>query len=198
MSIKTKELHSVNRWSDLMVMLNNHDPYTYEHSCRVAQLLKDFALYLHYPVQGAEVLYQIGYLHDLGKLLVPIDVLRKKGRLNNKEWECVKGHPIEGRRIAESHGVTDLFILTAIEQHHENLDGTGYPYSVSDREIYTFSRMLRIVDSYDAMVSKRQYSNSMLIAHAIEELEQWKRSWYDPFLTDRFIELIRLKEIDID
>lgn len=169
--------------------LMKHDRYTYEHSIRVADLLYEFSLYTGIPSKHAFYLYEVGVLHDIGKLTIPQYILKKTEPLTNAELDIIKQHPLNGLKLLLHHDIPNNY-LECIAYHHENIDGSGYPYGMKGDSIPLFSRMLRIVDSYDAMNSERTYSTSITKREALNELKDGKGTFYEPLLVDWFIEMM--------
>ncbi len=139
-----------------------------------------------------------GILHDIGKIGIPDGIINKPGRLTEEEFERVKQHPAIGAEILE--GVTFLESCRMILlQHHERIDGKGYPVGLKGEAIHPAAKVLAIADSFDAMTSNRPYRSSALsVAEAIKELEKGRGTQFDPLLTDRFIHLIRNSEFRED
>ncbi len=140
--------------------LKNYDEYTFNHSVNVSVLAIALGRHVGLSRRQLYVLGQAGMLHDLGKLCVPRDVLNKPGKLTPEERTVIESHPAHGFiTIASSLGVTDDTIPVALAafQHHVNLNGTGYPQSAVGGAIGLLSRLVAIVDRYDAMTSARAY-----------------------------------------
>ncbi|MDW7670050.1 MAG: HD domain-containing phosphohydrolase, partial [Bacillota bacterium] len=128
-------------------------------------------------------------LHDLGKVGIDNQILIKKEELNDNEWEEIKKHPEIGYRIALSS--PDIaHISEYILCHHERWDGSGYPQGLKGEEIPLLSRILSIVDAYDAMTSSRPYNAAKSKEEAVEELKLFSKRQFDPQLVDIFIEIL--------
>ncbi len=116
-------------------------------------------------------LYRLGYgayLHDLGKIEVPDGILQKPGRLTPKEWECIKRHPVVGRCLLEATSMAPAGVI--VEQHHERLDGSGYPYGLSGDAVLIESYIVAVVDTYDAMTTDRPYRRALPHGEALEKI----------------------------
>lgn len=125
-------------------------------------------------------------LHDIGKVGVPDHILKKKGRLTNEEWAIMKEHVKKGVKILEP--LTDFNdVAKIILYHHENFDGSGYPYGISGENIPLESRILAIVDSFHAMISDRCYRKAMSVEEAIEELKRCSGTQFDPKVVEAFL-----------
>ena len=137
-----------------------HDTYTFAHSVNVSIISAMIGRLLKLPKEELSLLTLGGLLHDLGKIKVASEILNKNGRLNDEEFSEIKHHPEEGaRRIME---MADMLphpeILARIaEEHHERLDGSGYPHNKKSNEIHSFSKIVAIADVYDALTSERSY-----------------------------------------
>jgi HD-GYP domain-containing protein (c-di-GMP phosphodiesterase class II) len=129
-------------------------------------------------------------LHDIGKIGIADSVLQKPGRLTSKEFAIVKQHPAIGRRILE--GVQGLAqYLGAVELHHENWDGTGYPKGQSREETPVDARIIHVSDAYDAMTTNRSYRRGMAYEQAIRELFTHAGTQFDPRVVELFVNLPR-------
>jgi len=132
------------------------------------------------------------YLHDIGKIEIGRNILNKPGPLDDHEWAIIKQHPIWGKEIIQSiDALNDC--ANIILYHHENFDGTGYPFGISGKSIPIESRILRLADSFDAMITNRPYKKSKTIDEACREIEKLAGSWFDPELTKAFLEIVREK-----
>jgi HD-GYP domain-containing protein (c-di-GMP phosphodiesterase class II) len=128
-------------------------------------------------------------LHDLGKISIADSIILKPGKLNDEEWKLIKKHPEIGYRISQS-SLQLAPISNAILSHHENWDGSGYPHGLRKSEIPLISRIISIVDAYDAMTSDRPYRKAMSKADAIKELKRCSGTQFDPDLVKFFIDKV--------
>ena len=126
-------------------------------------------------------------MHDIGKSKIDISILNKPGKLNHQEWNQIKLHPGYGAAIVAMMGY-NVSIAQNILYHHENSDGTGYPKGVGDKQIPIGASIIRICDSYDAMISIRPYNRVMGHAEVLEELIK-DRKIYRSDILDEFIKL---------
>ena len=125
-------------------------------------------------------------LHDLGKIGVPDSLLQKAGRLTDAEFEIIKQHPTIGRRILE--GVAGFAqYLPAVELHHENWDGTGYPHGQAGKETPIDARIIHVVDAYDAMTTNRPYRKPMTHEKAMKTLAECSGTQFDPEVVEAFV-----------
>ncbi len=168
--------------------LDARDPYTAGHSHRVSELSCATAAVL--GVSGGELdAIRIGaLLHDIGKIGIADSVLRKTGRLTEEEFAIIKQHPEIGRRILEGvHGFAPY--LAAVELHHENWDGTGYPRGESGETTPLAARIIHVSDAYDAMTTDRPYRRGMSHAEAVRVLREYAGRHFDPRIVDVFTNL---------
>lgn len=136
------------------------DSYTCGHSERVALMAKRVAMQMRLSEEKCERIYMTGLLHDIGKIGIPDEVLGKKGKLTDEEFEIIKKHPEIGHAIMR-HLKPLEYALPGILHHHESYDGTGYPDKLAAEDIPLDGRILAVVDAYDAMTSSRPYRTAM-------------------------------------
>lgn len=169
----------------MIELLGMHDAYTNNHSESVSGLLAAFARHLDMPADQAAIYAYAGLVHDIGKTLVPRDLLNKRGPLTEDEFDQVKLHPLYGYKVldhVESFG--DLALI--VRHHHERWDGDGYPDGRAGKDIPLAARLLAIVDAYDAMVHDRPYRRALSQAQALAEIDRCAGSQFDPQLAASF------------
>ncbi|WP_434303088.1 HD domain-containing phosphohydrolase [Clostridium botulinum] len=160
-----------------------------EHSHRVSMLCQDMGHALGLTESETEELKTIGLLHDIGKIAIEENILNKGEELTEDEWQEIKRHPEIGYRILNT--VNDMLeIAEYVLYHHERWDGKGYPKGLKGEEIPLQSRIITIVDAYDAMTSQRSYRNALREEIAIEELKINSGTQFDPELVRIFIEKV--------
>jgi putative two-component system response regulator len=136
------------------------DPYTEGHCERLARNASDLGRFLNLDEESIVALRRGGYLHDLGKIRVPDEILKKGTNLTPAEWEIMKQHPVTGEAIC--HPLKSLrLVLPIIRHHHEHSDGSGYPDGLKDGEIPLLPRVLQVVDIYDALRTARPYKPAL-------------------------------------
>jgi len=175
-----------------MSRIRMKDEYLVEHSLNVAVLISIFAKHMSYDKKIIEQLALGAFLHDIGKVLIPDNVLNKPGRLTSEEYDVMKGHVIKGLEVVKTmDGVPDI-ALSLIATHHERLDGKGYPFGLAAEDISIFDRMIAIVDSYDAMTADRVYKAGMHPIQAFKNLIKDSKESYDNGLVEKFIQSLGL------
>ena len=138
-----------------------HDSYTFSHSVNVAVLATMLGNLCGYSKSKLQVITLGGLLHDIGKLAVPTPILNKTSSLTADEFKIIRRHPSEGRKLLKEINSPIASILAIIAaQHHEHLDGSGYPYHVRGKSIHPYSRITAIADVYDALTSARSYKRA--------------------------------------
>jgi putative two-component system response regulator len=162
------------------------DPDTVAHQRRVAYLSSAIAREMGLPEQQIDTLRMAATIHDVGKMSVPIDILLKPGRLSEPEWAEIKKHPRAGWELVKPFnlptGITQIIL-----QHHERLNGSGYPLGLWGEEILPEARILGVADVIDAIAFHRPYKPSQGIGRAVDELRQHQGSLYDPWVVDAFM-----------
>src|SRR5204863_4949272 len=145
------------------------DPYTAGHSERVSALSVAIARALSLSEADIEVIRLGALLHDIGKIGVPDDVLRKPGALTEAEFDIIRQHPVLGARILRSVPFLEAHI-PIVELHHERPDGRGYPHGLRGDEIPMHARIVHVADAYDAITSKRAYRGARPSGDALREI----------------------------
>ncbi|MEA2460368.1 MAG: hypothetical protein QOH90_545 [Actinomycetota bacterium] len=161
----------------LVAALEARDPYTKGHSISVALLCQKLAEALGARVPARS--YLAGLLHDVGKVGVPDSILSKPGPLDDEEWEVMRRHPLMGANILRPIKLYPE-VVDAVLAHHENFDGSGYPNQLAGEDIPLPARVIRVVDSFEAMTSTRVYRASRSVDEAMSELHQQSGTVYDP------------------
>ena len=171
------------------------DRYTIHHAERVGQYSKEIGRASGLDAEDLEVLYFGGLLHDLGKIAVPDRVLLKPGRLDDEELTVMRTHSEEGERICESlRSVAHL--MPIVRNHHERVDGRGYPDHLTKVDIPMGARIVAIADAWDAMRSDRPYRPALGLDAALAELRKGSGTQWDAAFVDVFLRLSDLGTID--
>ena len=174
----------------IMSMVEVGDPYTSGHQKRVALLATAIGQRIGLPEEQVQGLHYAALIHDLGKIYVPAQILNKPGRLNDIEFNLIKMHSKVGYDILKTVDfpwpVADIVV-----QHHERIDGSGYPNGLIGTDILLESRILAVADVVEAMTSHRPYRQALGLDRALQEIRQGRGNLYDPKAVDACLELIR-------
>ncbi|WP_233186189.1 HD domain-containing phosphohydrolase [Thermotoga sp. KOL6] len=185
---KERELHRdiVRTW---VKALEYYDYYTRGHSEEVARYAVEIGKMFGLSGEKLEKLYWAGLLHDIGKIYVPQAILNKTGKLDAREFDVIKIHPVKGYELVkEIEGFEDVALW--IRHHHERWDGKGYPDGLKGEEIEFEARILCVADSYQAMRSDRPYKRGRTVKESIQELLDKAGKQFDPEIVRRFVEFL--------
>jgi putative two-component system response regulator len=174
-------------------MVEIRDPYTSGHQIRVANLAGAIAQRLGLPDSQVIGIRMAGAIHDLGKIAVPSEILTKPSRLSEMEYSILKTHPKVGRDIPRKVNFP-WPIAEIIYQHHERMDGSGYPKGIKGEEILLEARIMAVADVVESMSNHRPYRPSLGIETALDEITKNKGTMYDPDVVDACLEVVRDKE----
>lgn len=170
----------------LSAAIDAKDPYTCGHSERVAHLAAELARVRGMPDAQIERVRIAGLVHDIGKIGVPEEVLRKPGRLTDAEFDAIKKHPEIGHHILHDIPLLDD-VLPGVLHHHERFDGRGYPAGIAGDDIPLIPRIVGLVDAFDAMSSNRTYRKAMPRAKVLSEIRAGAGTQFDPELAEAFM-----------
>lgn len=172
----------------LTMALNERDAYTNVHCNRVCQLAQELGRAFDLNEKDLAELVLAARFHDIGKIGIPDAVLLKPARLDSEELAIMRTHPVRGERVFLATGRIDAAsIAQLIRQHHEAVDGSGYPDGLHGEQIRLGARILAVVDGYDAMTTTRPYRKSMPQDTALQILRQEGGARLDPAVVERFI-----------
>lgn len=195
-------LYRIKKYEDYKLILQNdivqsfitalefHDDYTKGHSDLVAVYSMKIGEALKLDKKQLEDLYWAALMHDIGKIIIPIDVLNKTGRLTDSEFDLIKKHPKIGYEII-SRSKTLKKISKYVLSHHERWDGKGYPNGLKGDEIPLLSPIISVADSWHAMTSERPYKNKLNKEEGIKELIKYKGTQFSPDIVDVFLKILK-------
>ena len=178
----------------LALGIESRDPYTGNHCERLARYAADLGHHIGLDGDSIIALKRGGYLHDLGKVSIPDDILKKGTRLTPDEWEIMKQHPVIGEAICRPLKSFEN-VLPIIRHHHEHWDGSGYPDRLTGYDIPLLARVLQVVDVYDALRTARPYKPALTHDEAERTMiEEAARGYWDPNLVPEFFSMLKKKE----
>ncbi|MCG9752228.1 HD domain-containing protein [Vibrio brasiliensis] len=164
------------------------DPYTSGHLWRVSKFAYLVSTYLNWTSLDVAKVTLGAFLHDIGKMETPIQILNKPGALTDREYRVIKHHPTAGYRLTKHNPFAHL-VLDSILHHHEHVDGRGYPDGLSGHHISKHAKLVSICDAFDAMTSQRPYRNPLSKDVALDEIDRNLDTQFDRPLGATFIEL---------
>lgn len=170
----------------LLLLLNNADSYTYQHSVQVGMLSYYIANWVGLSGEQSTKAGNAGFLHDIGKCKIAPEILNKPSKLTNEEYEEVKRHTNYGYEIIKNSTSDEEIALGALH-HHERINGTGYPLGLKGDDISLFGRIIAIADIYSAMISTRIYQKERDMLFVLKELHRLSFTELDPIITHAFI-----------
>lgn len=171
-----------------------HDYYTHTHSINVSIYALSLAKFLGLKNKDLEDMGMSAMMHDLGKSKVDAAIINKNGKLTDAEFTEMKHHPQRGYDIAIKMGLKDKRILSGIRDHHEKLDGGGYPRGLKDKQISLFARIIAVSDVFDALTTKRSYKDAMSSFQAISIMKKQMSTHLDLRLLSALIKMCVVNE----
>jgi putative nucleotidyltransferase with HDIG domain len=169
--------------------IDARDSYTFQHSERVANMAGLIAEKMDLSISEIETIVTAGRIHDLGKVGVSDQILRRPGKLSDVEWAMIKEHPARGAEILNNLRFFDEE-TSIVAAHHEHFNGSGYPDQLEGDDIPLGARILAVADAFDAMRSDRPYRKALSRAEAIAVLLEEKSSHFDPEVVEAFLEVL--------
>jgi HD-GYP domain-containing protein (c-di-GMP phosphodiesterase class II) len=173
-----------------LVQIKTHDDYTYQHSVAVAALAVIFGQALELPRNEIREVAFGGLLHDVGKARVPGKLLNKIEPLEPAELAIMESHATHTISILQGTAGISSIAYCAATQHHERVDGSGYPYGLQGGQVSLYGQIIGIIDTYDAMISPRAYQKGMPQTEALRKLFEWSKSKFDNTLVQAFIKAL--------
>lgn len=177
---------------NLLASTKIHENYVYNHSLNVSIYVCQLGIENGLPLKNIEEIGLGGMLHDLGKLFVPSEILNKPGKLSEEEFEQIKLHCEQGFNILRKIHEIPLTVAHCALQHHERLDGLGYPRGLKEHEIHKYAKLLSVVDVFDAVTSSRAYRSAMLPHKGLEILYAGSGTQFDRNQVHLFRECIAI------
>jgi len=197
-AVVVKMVESICRNQDALLslgMLKKSDEYVLNHSVSVCVIMLAFGKHLGYDDRVLKDIGTGGLLHDIGKILIPEGILNKEGRLSPEEMEEVRKHVAVGSSILEKTPGISERTGQIVAQHHERIDGSGYPDGLSGSEISEYGQVASIVDVYDAMTSHRSYRYRVPPPEVLRRLYEWGKFYFNAGLVEQFIRCLGIYPI---
>ena len=170
----------------LYLLLPSEDNLTYAHGLNVALICRVMSRWLKLSEEEAKTLTYCGFLYDIGKFILPQDIIWKPGKLNKMEFDLVKTHAFHGYYLLSKFGINE-HILNATLEHHERCDGSGYPQGLTADQIDPYAKIISIADVYEAMTSARSYREPMCPYKVIQIFEDESFQKYDVYFINTFL-----------
>jgi putative two-component system response regulator len=170
----------------MALMAESRDPYTAGHQHRVAQFACDIAKNMELSEDQIEAIRIAGVLHDIGKIRTPVSLLNRPGKLLKAEWELIKTHPVVGYKILKQIPFP-WPIAEIVYQHHERIDGSGYPRGLKGDRIRLESKILAVADVIEAITSHRPYRAALPMKSAFNEVKNYRGKLFDKDVVDAFL-----------
>lgn len=170
-----------------LARLKTADDYTYMHSVAVCALMVALSRQLQLDEETTRQAGLAGLLHDLGKAMIPNEILNKPGKLTDEEFDIVKSHPVEGHKmLLEGSGVGEIPLDVCLH-HHEKVDGSGYPDRLAGDQISLLAKMGAVCDVYDAITSNRPYKAGWDPAESLKKMAEWAKGHFDERVFQAFV-----------
>lgn len=174
---------------DIVKQVESKDRYTYMHSDRVATYAVKIAKKMDVSKGQLENINAAASLHDIGKIHISREILNKPSRLTDEEFAIIKKHPVDGAEMLKGTIYEELYPIVA--QHHERMNGSGYPYGLKENEILLEARIIGVSDTYDAMTEDRSYRKAFDAQFAFDEIKSLQDTHYDKKVIEAFEEVLK-------
>lgn len=178
-----------------LARLKTVDDYTYMHSVAVCAMMVALSKQLGHDEGQIRLAGLAGLMHDLGKAMMPMDVLNKPGKLTDAEFSIIKTHPVEGHRLLLTGQNVGEVVLDVCLHHHEKTDGSGYPKGLKDADISIFAKMGAVCDVYDAITSNRPYKTGWDPAESLRKMAEWSKGHFDGKVFQAFVKSLGIYPI---
>ncbi|MFD1020801.1 HD domain-containing phosphohydrolase [Thalassobacillus hwangdonensis] len=178
---------------EFIQMVDSEQKFAYDHSERVAKYSIKIAKKLEFGPKRLQDMFHAAFLHDIGKLNVSDHILNKPGKLTERQFNQVKRHPVDGANMmvgSAYESISDIIL-----EHHERLDGSGYPRGMEGDHISLEAKIIAVCDSYDAMTENRVYRTPITPGDAIDEIKRLSGKLYDPLVVDFFEQILKEDKI---
>jgi PAS domain S-box-containing protein/putative nucleotidyltransferase with HDIG domain len=176
----------------ISIIVESRDPYTAGHQRRVADLAVSIAAELGFPEEKKDLIRMGSLIHDIGKIYIPAEILTRPVQLNNIEFSMMQAHTTVGYNILKKVDFIPS-VVNMVYQHHERMDGSGYPKGIPGDQILMESRIIAVADTVEAMASHRPYRPSLGITAALDEIRLYRGSRYDAEVVDACLRLFEEK-----
>lgn len=187
-SFLEKQITMTNQMSDIIHKIQLKDKYTEDHCNNTGNLAVEIATHLRLSEDIIQNVLYASKIHDIGKIDIPGEVLNKAGKLTKAEFQLMKKHPQTGYEIVMRE-IANEDIARVVLEHHERIDGSGYPKGLKGDEICMEAKVILVADSFDAMMSDRPYRKAMKYQEAIDELRAYSGRWYEKDIVEALAEL---------
>jgi len=178
-----------------LARLKNKDDYTYMHSVAVCALMVSLSRQLGLDEAQIRQAGLAGLLHDVGKMMIPAEILNKPGKLTDAEFQTIKSHPGQGHKmLLEGKGISEVALDVCLH-HHEKVDGSGYPEKLSAEQISLYAKMGAVCDVYDAITSNRPYKNGWEPTESLRKMAEWSHGHFDQRIFEAFVRSIGIYPI---
>jgi putative nucleotidyltransferase with HDIG domain len=181
----------------LALTVEKRDPYTAGHQQRVTNLACAIAVEMGLSEEKINGIRMVGFIHDLGKIYVPAEILSKPGQLTEMEFVIIKTHAKVGYDILKKVEFP-WPVAQVIVQHHERIDGSGYPFGLSGENILLEAKIIGVADVIEAIASHRPYRPALGLDKALEEVSQKRGTLYDPEVVDACLRLFTVKGFNLE
>lgn len=188
-SIVDELLNVISENKEMLMILSDayiYDEYLYHHSFQVTMYSIAIAKEMGYSHEDQRLIGIGALLHDVGKVVIPPEILKKPGKLTNEEFEEMKQHTRYGFDILRNLHSVSLLVAHCAFQHHERLDGSGYPRGLKDMEIHPYAKIIGVADVFDAVTSNRVYRNKLLPSEGLAIIEASSGTGFDPRVVEAF------------
>ncbi|MFC3901536.1 HDIG domain-containing protein [Acinetobacter marinus] len=188
---------SMDHFTDVLFKLHElQDIYTAGHQLRVGMLCEAIAKELGWAEYYCRRMFQIGLLHDIGKMAIKPEVLHKPGKLTSDEYSYVKTHVVQTFEILKTLPF-DYPLAEIVGQHHERIDGSGYPHGLTGEQLYPEAKILIVADVVEAMGNRRSYRQELGIDAALAEIKKGMSTKYDPLVCEALFRLFHEKSYQL-